>query len=64
MTEYAIKFHRSEQWSRRFEQAGIFKPPGMVISPHRFPKLSDVEPAAERINAEGAEFPCEIVVLK
>jgi hypothetical protein len=61
MTQYTIRFYRSEEWSARFKRAGINKPAGMVLSHITYPRRIDALRVAAHINSFHPEFDCEVI---
>jgi len=60
MPAFTIRFYRSQEWSDRFERAGVRKPAGMVTSPHPYTR-TEANWLAQHINALEPEQPCEVV---
>jgi hypothetical protein len=63
MAEYTVAFYRDEQWSKRFDQAGINKPAGWVTSPHRSSRKAEILRTVDAINAHNPEYPAHVVEL-
>jgi hypothetical protein len=64
MTDYTIKYWRPKAVADLFEKAGIRKSEGMVTSKMQYMSREGAVQTVERVNAEGPEVPCELVVVR
>jgi hypothetical protein len=60
MSDFTIRFYRSQEWSDRFARAGYLKSAGMTTSHIHYTEKAATWLAAH-INSMQPEQPCEVV---
>lgn len=61
--EYAIRYYREKFWTDRYAAAGISKPVGWQLSPHRYNDRNQAVRCVDHINRQRPTYPIELVTL-